>query len=235
MRVFSRRARRVGRVLLILFLLLYALLLVPNLYVILSTMPKLRKVEDAPPPVLDCILVLGCGVRADGTPSPMLNDRLTRAVELYQAGWSDKILMSGDNRSQYYNELATMHRVAREHGVPEEDIVLDYAGLSTYDSIYRAKEIFGVRRMVIVTQEYHIYRALHTARALGINAWGVYAERRDYRGQFGREVREVLARDKDFVLALFKPPATILGDPEPLVGTPDRPFLSEEEKAADTP
>lgn len=235
MRVFSRRARRVGRVLLILFLLLYALMLAPNLYVILSTMPQLRKVEDTPPPVLDCILVLGCGVYADGSPTPMLNDRLTRAVELYQAGWSDKILMSGDNRSQYYNELATMHRVAREHGVPEEDIVLDYAGLSTYDSIYRAKEIFGVRRMVIVTQEYHIYRALHTARALEIDAWGVYAERRDYRGQFGRELREVLARDKDFVLALLKPPATILGEPEPLIGTPDRPFLSEEEKAADTP
>ncbi len=94
-------------------------------------------------------------------------------VELYQAGWADKLLMSGDNRSQDYNELATMHRVALEKGVPQADVVLDYAGLSTYDSLYRARDIFGVKKVVIVTQEYHMYRALYLARALGLRpgAW----------------------------------------------------------------
>lgn len=115
-------------------------------YVVLSTRQQFRTQEDTPPEAVDCILVLGCGVYADGTPTPMLSDRLTRGVELYQAGWADKLLMSGDNRSQDYNELATMHRVALEKGVPQADVVLDYAGLSTYDSLYRARDIFGVKR-----------------------------------------------------------------------------------------
>lgn len=133
-------------------------------YVVLSTRQQFRTLEDTPPEAVDCILVLGCGVYADGTPTPMLSDRLTRGVELYQAGWADKLLMSGDNRSQDYNELATMHRVALEKGVPQADVVLDYAGLSTYDSLYRARDIFGVKKVVIVTQEYHMYRALYLAR-----------------------------------------------------------------------
>ena len=139
-------------------------------YVVLSTRQQFRTLEDTPPEAVDCILVLGCGVYADGTPTPMLSDRLTRGVELYQAGWADKLLMSGDNRSQDYNELATMHRVALEKGVPQADVVLDYAGLSTYDSLYRARDIFGVKKVVIVTQEYHMYRALYLARALGLEA-----------------------------------------------------------------
>ncbi|MFR7689228.1 vancomycin high temperature exclusion protein, partial [Evtepia gabavorous] len=151
---------------------------------------------------------------------PMLSDRLTRGVELYQAGWADKLLMSGDNRSQDYNELATMHRVALEKGVPQADVVLDYAGLSTYDSLYRARDIFGVKKVVIVTQEYHMYRALYLARALGLEAWGVAADGQNYRGQTMRDLREILARDKDVLWAIFQPEPTYLGDPEPLTGTP---------------
>ena len=144
----------------------------------------------------------------------------TLEVELYQAGWADKLLMSGDNRSQDYNELATMHRVALEKGVPQADVVLDYAGLSTYDSLYRARDIFGVKKVVIVTQEYHMYRALYLARALGLEAWGVAADGQNYRGQTMRDLREILARDKDVLWAIFQPEPTYLGDPEPLTGTP---------------
>ena len=189
-------------------------------YVVLSTRQQFRTLEDTPPEAVDCILVLGCGVYADGTPTPMLSDRLSRGVELYQAGWADKLLMSGDNRSQDYNELATMHRVALEKGVPQADVVLDYAGLSTYDSLYRARDIFGVKKVVIVTQEYHMYRALYLARALGLEAWGVAADGQNYRGQTMRDLREILARDKDVLWAIFQPEPTYLGDPEPLTGTP---------------
>ena len=164
-------------------------------YVVLSTRQQFRTLEDTPPEAVDCILVLGCGVYADGTPTPMLSDRLTRGVELYQAGWADKLLMSRDNRSQDYNELATMHRVALEKGVPQADVVLDYAGLSTYDSLY-------------------------LARALGLEAWGVAADGQNYRGQTMRDLREILARDKDVLWAIFQPEPTYLGDPEPLTGTP---------------
>lgn len=187
-----------------------------NGYVVLSTRDRVLTLGDTPPEGVDCILVLGCGVYADGSPTPMLYDRLARGVELYEAGWAGVLLMSGDNRSVYYNELATMYQVARDLGVPGEDIALDYAGLSTYDSLYRAREIFGVESLVIVTQDYHLSRALYLAGALGLEAWGVAAEGEDRPGQFYRDLREILARDKDFLWAIFQPEAAILGDPEPL-------------------
>ena len=160
-------------------------------YVVLSTRDRVLTTGDTPPEGVDCILVLGCGVYADGSPTPMLYDRLARGVELYGAGWSDVLLLSGDNRSADYNELATMDRVAQDLGAPAEAITLDYAGLSTYDSLYRAE-------------------------ALGLEAWGVAAEGEDRPGQLYRELREVLARDKDFFWAIFQPEATILGEPDPL-------------------
>lgn len=185
-------------------------------FVVWQSKDRILTLEDTPPAGADCVLVLGCGVYADGSPTPMLADRLQRGVQLYQAGWADKVLLSGDNRSQYYNELATMKRVCLELGVPEEDIALDYAGLSTYDSVYRARDIFGVKSLVIVTQEYHLYRALYLADALGLEAWGVAADGQNYRGQTMRDLREILARDKDILWALFQPKPHHLGDPVPL-------------------
>ena len=196
--------------------LLLALALGVNGYVVLSTRDRVLSLAEGPPGEVDCILVLGCGVYADGSPTPMLYDRLARGVELYGAGWADVLLLSGDNRSADYNELATMDRVAQDLGAPGEAIVLDYAGLSTYDSLYRARDIFGVERLVIVTQDYHLSRALYLARALGLEAWGVAADGQNYPGQTMRDVREILARDKDFLWAILQPEAAILGDPEPL-------------------
>ena len=111
----------------------------------------------------DCILVLGAQVKPDGTPSTMLADRLDTAIKLYKDGVAPKILMSGDDGQVEYNEVKIMLEYAKEHGVPAKDIFLDHAGFSTYESVYRAQYIFGVKKMIIVTQKYHEYRALYIA------------------------------------------------------------------------
>ena len=161
---------------------------------------------------IDCVLVLGCQVKENGRPSHMLEDRLKRGVSLYQSGMP-KLLMSGDHGRETYNEVGTMKQYATDAGVPAEDVFMDHAGFSTYESLYRAKEVFGVKRLVIVTQKYHLYRALFIARALGMDAWGVHSDYRGYTGQSIREVREVLARVKDVGTSLLKPKPTYLGEP----------------------
>ena len=142
---------------------------------------------------VDCILVLGCGVREDGTPSHMLEDRLRRGVDLYQQGVAPKLLMSGDHGRTNYNEVGTMKQYAVDKGIPSEDVFMDHAGFSTYESMYRAKEIFAAEKIVIVTQEYHLYRALYIAERLSLDAYGVNADYRTYWGQTSREIREILA------------------------------------------
>ncbi|MBF2006125.1 vancomycin high temperature exclusion protein [Chlorogloeopsis fritschii PCC 9212] len=121
-------------------------------------------------PVQRVAIVLGAGVYPDGTPSPMLSDRITAAVELYKLGRVQKLLMTGDNSSDDYDEVTVMQRYATERGVPVEDVTLDYAGFSTYESCYRAKEIFGVEQAVLVTQSFHLPRAVYTCRQLGVDA-----------------------------------------------------------------
>ena len=160
----------------------------------------------------DCILVLGCAVWADNKPSPMLKNRLDTAIDLYKKGAAPKLLLSGDNSIREYSEPDCMYKYTLEQGVPEEDIFLDFAGFSTYESIYRAKAVFQVKSMIVVTQRYHLFRALWACDALGIRACGVGADQRKYAGRFNREAREVLARDKDFVKCIFKPEPTFLGD-----------------------
>jgi len=167
---------------------------------------------------LDCILVLGCQVKSDGVPSHMLEDRLRRGVELYHAGVAPKLLMSGDHGQTDYDEVNTMKQYAIDAGVPSEDIFMDHAGFSTYESMYRAKEVFCASKILIVTQEYHLYRAIYVARALGLEACGVACDYRTYSGQFYRDVREVLARTKDFAKCIFKPEPTFLGEEIPISG-----------------
>jgi len=169
----------------------------------------------------DCILVLGCLVKNSGEPSHMLEDRLRRAVELYQAGAASKILMSGDHGRKDYNEVQAMKQYAIEHGVPSEDVFMDHAGFSTYESCYRAKEIFNADKIIIVTQEYHLYRALYIAEELGMEAYGVSSDYRTYYNQKMRDAREVLARVKDFLYILFQPEPTYLGEQIPISGNGD--------------
>lgn len=194
-------------------------LTVINTAVKLSTEKQILTAADAAKlEGIDCILVLGCGVREDGTPSDMLCDRLTRGVELYEMGAAPKLLMSGDHGRQEYNEVAVMKQFAVDAEVPSDDVFMDHAGFSTYESIYRAKEIFQADKILIVTQKYHLYRAIHIADRLGIEAYGVDADYRSYAGQSARDLREVLARVKDWAKCIFKPEPTFLGDAIPVSG-----------------
>ena len=167
---------------------------------------------------VDCIIVLGCQVHDDGSLSDMLHDRLARGVELYNLGAAPKLLMSGDHGRTNYNEVAAMKHYATENGVPSENVFMDHAGFSTYETVYRAKEIFQAKKVLIVTQEYHLYRALYIARQLGVEAYGVSSDLNVYGGQTARDVREVLARCKDFGMCIFKPEPTYLGEAIPVSG-----------------
>ena len=200
-------------------------IVIADLYVVKSTEDQIAAVFDAPEYSMtdgeldtmkaldaDCIMVLGASVNGDGTPSPILRDRLDVAIELYNRGVAAKILLSGDNGQMVYNEVQGMKNYAMDAGVPEEDIFMDHAGFSTYESVYRAGYIFGVEKMVVVTQEYHLYRALYGCDRMGIKALGAASDQHDYSGREKREIREVLARDKDLVKWIFKPKPTFLGE-----------------------
>ena len=167
---------------------------------------------------MDCILVLGCKVGADGTLSHMLEDRLRQGVALYDLGAAPKLLMSGDHGTAEYDEVDAMKRYAVDAGIASQDVFMDHAGFSTYESVYRAKEVFQVRRVIIVTQEYHLYRALLVAREMGLEAYGVAVNYRTYVGQTARDIREILARVKDFGMTIFWPEPTYLGDVIPISG-----------------
>lgn len=165
----------------------------------------------------DCILILGAGVK-DDKPKPMLRDRLLTGIELYKSGAAEKIIMSGDRGRADYDEVNVMRAFALEQGVRAEDIFLDHAGFSTYDSVYRAKNIFGAENIIIVSQKYHLYRALYISEKLDVKAAGVSANLNTYGGQLKRDIREIIARDKDFFKCIVKPEAEIMGDKIPLDG-----------------
>lgn len=204
-------------VLLVLGVLISAAVLTVNALVVNSTSERILAPDAVTESIdADCILILGAGVRENGEPSDMLEDRLKVGVSLYEAGAAPKILISGDNSRVEYNEPEAMQKYCLENGVPEEDIVADYAGFSTYESLYRAKEVFCAESIIIVTQEYHLYRALYVAEKLGLEAVGVSADERTYMGQTYRDLREIAARNKDFLYTIFKPLPTYLGERIPI-------------------
>ena len=174
--------------------------------------------EESEP--FDCILVLGAGVK-ENSPSDILCDRLDVAIDLYKRGIAPKLLMSGDHGRVDYDEVNVMKDYAVEKGVPSEDIFMDHAGFSTYESMYRAREIFGAQRVVVVSQKYHLYRALYIGRSFGMDVCGASADLRDYKGELVFEAREIGARFKDFFYCIFKPEPTYLGEPIALSGSGD--------------
>jgi vancomycin permeability regulator SanA len=210
-----------SKAIILFIILIFLLTIFINVYVTSSTENMIISVEEALKKDADCILVLGAGVRRDGSPSPMLEDRILTGIDLYNKGVSDRLIMSGDHSTKEYDEVNVMKKYAIENGIPSEHIFMDHAGISTYDSIYRAKEIFEAEKIIIVTQKYHLYRALYTARALGIEAYGVSADIRVYAGQDLREIREKAARVKDFLMAILKPNPKFLGDTIPVSGNGD--------------
>jgi len=221
----KQREKNMLKILIIIILILCALIgimmLSINFYVVNKTKSKIVTEKQAKElENVDCILVLGAGIWGD-KPSPMLEDRLLQGITLYNNQTSSKIIMSGDHGKEEYDEVNVMKDFAIEKGVKSEDIFMDHAGFSTYDSIYRAKEIFKAQKIIIVTQKYHLHRALYVAEKLGIEAYGVASDPREYRGQVVRELREVLARDKDFFKCIIKPEPTYLGDTIPVSGNGD--------------
>lgn len=175
-------------------------------------------VQDVPG--AEAVLILGAYVLPDGTLSIMLKDRVTTGYELYKNSKAPKIIVSGDHGRQDYDEVNTMKDYIKSKGVTGEDIFMDHAGFSTYESLYRARDIFQVKQVIIVTQRYHLLRAVFVARELGLEAYGVAADNHDY-GQVmaAYGVREMAARNKDFWLAKFiKPQPTFLGEVIPVFG-----------------
>jgi vancomycin permeability regulator SanA len=151
----------------------------------------------------------------------MLRDRLLRGIELYELGAAPKSLMSGDHGRTTYDEVNIMKGFAVDAGVASSSVFMDHAGFSTYESMYRAQDLFQADKIIIVTQGYHLYRAIYIARALGIEAYGVASDLNTYAGQTYRDAREVLARVKDFGTSIFKPEPTYRGDAIPISGDGD--------------
>ena len=190
-------------------IVLIVIILVPviiNFYVILSTKNRIVSGYSELLTDIDYIVVLGAGIRR-GKPSPMLEDRLKTGISLYNNDISNKILITGDHMNDDYDEVTVMKNYLLEHGIPEEDIITDNYGISTYDSIYRVKNVYKSNKVVIVSQRYHLYRALFLSDNLDLESYGVEADLRYYYGQWYREIREILARNKDFIKGIINPKA----------------------------
>ena len=212
---------KVLKYIIIVIIIITIIVLSINFYVKFSTKKQIISEKDySKLSEIDCIIILGAGIR-EGKPSPMLEDRLLEGIKLYNNNVSSKIIMSGDHGRKEYDEVNIMKQYAIENGIPSENIFMDHAGFSTYESIYRAKEIFEAKKVVIVTQKYHLYRALYIANKLGLEAYGVGSDPRQYVGATYRELREILARNKDFIKCIYKPEPTYLGDTIPVSGNGD--------------
>lgn len=191
-------------------------LVLPRLLTSLLAWNKIYSVEDVPSE--RAAIIFGAGLRRDGTPTAVLRDRVETGVRLYFDGKVEKLLMSGDNSLIDYNEPEAMRQYAISLGVPEQDIVLDYAGRRTYDTCYRAKSIFGLESALLVTQKFHLPRALFLCNVLGVKATGVEANNNYYlkRTRFFWNVREQFATFTAFMDVFVEKPTPVLGQPEPI-------------------
>lgn len=190
-----------------------------NLYALLSGAPRIYSWEERETlfEKADAILVLGAGVRSNGTPSNMLEDRLLCALDLYERGFAPTVIVSGDHGQVEYDEVNVMKNYLVDRGVPSDRVFMDHAGFSTYDSLYRAGAIFGAERVLIVTQRYHSYRALMIGKHLGLETFSVPApilstNANRYVKQEWYSFRESLARSKDFLYCITKPEPKFLGE-----------------------
>lgn len=191
-------------------------LFLPRLMTAIYAAARIFTAETAPTDRV--AIVFGAGLRYDGTPTPILRDRVETAAQLYFSGKAEKLLMSGDNRVVDYNEPESMRQYALSLGVPDEAIVLDYAGRRTYDTCYRAKAIFGVESALLVTQDFHLPRALFLCNALGLEAVGVKANNNYYRkiSRLIWNTRELFATFGAFMDVQVYKPLPVLGEPEPI-------------------
>ena len=210
--------KKIIKYLILIFISIIITIIIINYYVILSTKNMIKEsnmIKNA-----DCIIILGAGLR-DNKPSPMLEDRLLKGIESYNNGLSSKIIMSGDHTKKDHDEVNIMKEYAINNNIPSKDIYMDHAGISTYDSIYRAKYVFKAKKIIIVTQKYHLYRALYIANKLNIEASGIKTDYKKYKGDTYRELREIIARNKDFIKCIFKPKSKYTGNTISLNGNGD--------------
>ena len=217
-----RKTKKILIALLVVVLLVGLCVLGINLYVKSSVSDRIVTVEKAKDLNADCIIVLGAGLRPDGKPTWMLEDRIKVGDELYKNHAAPKIIMSGDHGRESYDEVNAMKKYAKSEGVPSKDIFMDHAGFETYDTMYRARDVFGAKKVIIVTQKYHLYRAMYAAKKLGLDAYGVSATKRKYDNkQWIRDMREWLARVKIFGKCITKPKPKYLGKKIDLKGSGD--------------
>ena len=204
------------KLILILAGLAIVVLLVARLTTGLYARPKTYTAANVP--ARGAAIVFGAGLQRDGSATSILRDRVAAAADLYFSGKVEKLLMSGDNRILDYNEPGAMRAYALSLGVPEDAIVLDYAGHRTYDTCYRAKAIFGLTETILVTQSFHLPRALYTCNQLGLDSIGVDANRQPYRklSMLYWNVRELLATSAALWDVHVAHPVPMLGDPEPI-------------------
>lgn len=216
----KKRLKKIFLAFICLFLLGAAVFCGINAAVVLTARPHILTEEEACKLDADCILVLGSSVYGN-TLAPTVENRVLTGLALYEGGASDRLLMSGDHGKKDYDEVNSMKQYCVDKGVEPNVIFLDHAGFSTYDSMYRARDIFGVRKVIIVTQGYHLYRAVYIARALGMEAYGVVADGPDHSflSDLRNQVRESLARVKDFVICIVEPEPTYLGEAIPISGS----------------
>ena len=199
-----KKFKKIIRIVSVVVLILVVIFIIIDIYILRTAGKKIVEEDDISDiPKVDCILVLGAGIWGD-KPSPMLEDRLLECIKLYKAGVADRIIMSGDNSKKDYDEVSVMEKYVIDKGIPAEAVFKDHAGFSTYESMYRARDIFQVSSMVVVTHKYHLYRALYIADKLGIEAYGAGADPRRYKGEFYRQAREMIARNKDFFKCIIK-------------------------------
>lgn len=201
----GRNKRRIAAIILLVCLCLGAIPFILNGIVIFSTRKYHISPEEAGEKNFDCILVLGARAYPNGVPSHMLEDRILKGIEVFEIGASEKLLMSGGHEGEDYDEPITMKNYAVERFVPAESIIMDNEGYSTYESLYRAKEIYGVESLIVVTQNYHLYRAMYIGKQLGLEVYGVDSDLRQYRTWAYNILREFMARCKDFIYCILMP------------------------------
>ena len=213
--------KKIIKFILITILIFIVILFSINIYIVESSKSNIIKNNDDIPKDIDCILILGASIKED-KPSKMLEDRLLKGIELYQKNISSKIIVSGDHREDDYDEVNVMKNYLIEKGIPSEKIFMDHYGISSYDSIYRAKKNYKANKIVLVTQKYHLYRSIYIAKRFDIDVYGVPAKEITYPGQDKRNVREFFARIKDFFKAIVKPEPDFLGEVYSIKGNGDK-------------
>ncbi len=212
MKAVKKIAKKLIKIMLVLGILAVMAVFFINMYVTGTAEKRMYSEESMLPRDADCIIVLGAGLKPDGTPNHMLRDRLDLAINLYEADICKKLLLTGDHGSDGYDEVNAMKDYVLSKGVPAEHVFLDHAGFSTYDSMYRAKEVFCVEKAIVITQKYHLYRAVYIGNGLGIDIYGMNSDPYTYVGQVARDIREYLARVKDVFSVAFKVKPEYLGE-----------------------